>query len=58
MSEFRFTDGNLLVMYAVHKGKSQDGGLPDYIQERVKVGLETYNSIMKSRADRHKTMGK
>jgi hypothetical protein len=56
MSEFRFTDGNLLVMYAVHKGKSQDGSLPDYIQERVKVGLETYNSIMKSRADRHKTM--
>ncbi len=53
---FRFTDGNLLVLYAVHKGKSQDGGLPDYIKERVKVGLETYNSIMKSRPDKHKTM--
>jgi hypothetical protein len=53
---FRFTDGNLLVLYAVHKGKSQDGGVPDYIQERVKVGLETYNSIMKSRPDKHKTM--
>lgn len=56
MSEYRFTDGNLLVLYAVHRGKAQDGGLPDYIQERVKVGLETYNSIMKSRPDKHKTM--
>jgi hypothetical protein len=56
MSEYRFTDGNLLVLYAVHRGKSQDGGLPDYVQERVKVGLETYNMIMKSRPDRHKTM--
>jgi hypothetical protein len=58
MSEYRFTDGNLLVLYAIHRGKSQDGSdsLPDYVQERVKVGLETYNTIMKSRPDRHKTM--
>ncbi len=58
MSEYRFTDGNLLVLYAIYRGKSLDGGnsLPDYIQERVKVGLETYNMIMKSRPDRNKTM--
>jgi len=56
MSEYRFTDGNLLVIYAVHRGKSQDGGLPDYVQERVKVALETYHMIMKSRPDKHKTM--
>lgn len=56
MSEYRFTNGNLLVLYAVHKGKSQDGGIPDYIQERVDLTLETYNMIVKSRPDSHKTM--
>ncbi|MEW6603867.1 MAG: hypothetical protein AB1351_04160 [Thermoproteota archaeon] len=56
MSEYRFTDGNLIILYAVHRGKSSDGGLPDYIQERVKLGLETHNTVMKSRPDRHKTM--
>jgi hypothetical protein len=57
MSEYRFTDGNLLVLYAVHKEVSTtDGDLPDYIKERVKVGLETYGLIMRSRPDKHKTM--
>ena len=56
MSEYRFTDGNLIVLYAIHKGKSSDGGLPDYILERVKVGLETYGMVMRSRPDKHKTM--
>ena len=56
MSEYRFTDGNLLVLYAVHSGKAPDGGLPDYIHERIRLGLETYSIIMKSRPDRHKTM--
>lgn len=56
-SEFRFTDGNLIVLYAIHKGRStDDGGLPDYILERVRVGLETYGIVMKSRPDKHKTM--
>jgi hypothetical protein len=56
MSEYRFTDGNLIVLYAVHRGRSADGGLPDYILERVKVGLETHGMIMRSKADKHKTM--
>jgi hypothetical protein len=56
MSEYRFTDGNLLVLYAVHKGRTQDGSLPDYIQERLNLALETYNMIVKSRPDSHKTM--
>lgn len=56
-SEYRFTDGNLLVLYAVHRGKAAAAGaLPDYVQERVKLALETYGMIMKSRPDRHKTM--
>ncbi len=56
MSEYRFTDGNLIVLYAIHRGKSADGGLPDYILERVKLGLETYGMVMRSRPDKHKTM--
>jgi hypothetical protein len=56
MSEFRFTDGNLIVLYAVHRGRSADGGLPDYIVERVNVGLETHGMVMRSKADHHKTM--
>jgi len=56
MSEYRFTDGNLLVVYAVHRGGAQDGGLPDYIKERVNLALENYNTIVKSRPDSHKTM--
>ena len=56
MSEYRFTDGNLLVVYAVHSGRTQDDSLPDYIKERVNLALETYHTIVKSRPDSHKTM--
>jgi hypothetical protein len=56
MSEYRFTDGNLIILYAVHIGRNADGSLPDYIKERVKVGLETYTIVMGSRPDKHKTM--
>jgi hypothetical protein len=57
MSEYRFTDGNLLVLYAIHRGKPETKGeLPDYVKERIKVGLETYGMIMKSRPDKHKMM--
>jgi hypothetical protein len=57
MSDYRFTDGNLLVLYAIHKGKPETNGeLPDYIKERIKVALETHGMIMKSRPDKHKTM--
>jgi hypothetical protein len=56
-SEFRFTDGNLIVLYAIHTGKpSSDGNLPDYVKARVNLGLETYGMIMKSRPDKNKTM--
>jgi hypothetical protein len=56
-SEYHFTDGNLIVLYAIHQGKSgADSELPDYINERIKLGLETYGIIMRSRPDKHKTM--
>jgi hypothetical protein len=56
MSDYRFTDGNLIVLYAVHTGRNADGSLPDYIKERIKVGLETHTIVMGSRPDKHKTM--
>ena len=56
MSEYRFTDGNLIVLYMVHTGRNEDGSLPDYVMERVKVGLETHTIVMASRPDKHKTM--
>jgi hypothetical protein len=58
MSEYRFTDGNLLVLYVIHNSKSAtaNGELPDYIKERIKLGLETYGMVMRSRPDKHKTM--
>ena len=56
MSEYRFTDGNLIVLYAIHKGKSADNSLPDYVMERIKVGVDTYGMILRSRPDNHKTM--
>ena len=55
MSEYRFTDGNLLVLYAIHKSKPEAGWRAP-IKERIKVGLETYGMIMRSRPDKHKTM--
>jgi hypothetical protein len=56
-SEYRFTDGNLIILYAIHKGRSAaDVMLPDYIKERIKLCLETYRLIIRSRPDRHKTM--
>jgi hypothetical protein len=57
MSEYHFTDGNLIVTYAIYQGKSDsENSLPDYITERIKVTLETYDMVMRSKADRHKTM--
>src|SRR5919198_2632147 len=56
MSEYRFTDGNLIILYAIHSGRAADGGLPDYVMERVKVGLDTFGMVMRSKADKHKTM--
>src|SRR3989442_10162586 len=56
MSEYHFTDGNLIILYAIHKSTSIDGGLPDYINERIKVCVDTFRIIMQSKPDKHKTM--
>ena|SRR5581483_4697578 len=56
MSELKFTDGNLIVLYALYNARTGKGGMPDHIVQRVKTCLETFNMVMKSKPDRHKTM--
>ena len=56
MSEYHFTDGNLIILYAIYKVTPLDRGLPDYIRERIKVCLDTFRIIMESKPDKHKTM--
>ena len=52
----RFTDGNLIILYAIHRDISKVGSLPDYINERVKVCIDTFRIIMQSKPDNYKTM--
>ena len=56
MSEFRFTDGNLIILYGINREKSSNGELPDHIKERVKVCLGTFKIIMKSKPDKQRTL--
>ena len=51
----RFTDGNLIILYAIYRGKSVDGDLPDYINQRVNVCINTFRIIMQSKPDNYKT---
>ena len=56
MSGHRFTEGNLVILYAIYRGRSADGrSLPDYMLERVKVCLDTLRIITRSKPDKHKT---
>ena len=56
MSEHRFTEGNLIILNAIYRGKSADGrSLPDYMLERVKVCIDTLRIITRSKPDKHKT---
>lgn len=58
MSEYRFTDGNLIILYAIHRQNSFIGQnrIPDYINERVKLCLNTYRIIRQSKPDGEKTV--
>jgi hypothetical protein len=55
MSEFRFTDGNLIILYGINREKFPEV-LPDHIKERVKVCLGTFKIIMESKPDKQKTL--
>lgn len=54
MSEDRFTDGNLITLYAIHHDNKNQ--LPDHIMERIKVFLQTFDIIIKSKPDGNRTM--
>ena len=55
MSDNHFTDGNLIILYAIHGSTSIDGGLPDYINERIKICVDIFRIIMRSKPDKYKT---
>lgn len=56
MSEHRFTEGNLIILYAIFRGRSADGRrLPDYVLERIKVCMDTLRIITRSKPDKHRT---
>lgn len=57
MSEFRFTDGNLIILYAQFRPHSSDAGaLPEYIIRRIQTCIETYTMVVKSKPDANKSM--
>lgn len=56
MSEQRYTEGNVIILYTIYRGGSANLRiLPDYILERVKVCLGTMRIIISSKPDSHKT---
>ena len=58
MSEYRFTVGNLIILYAVHSRNSfgDQDRIPDYISERIRVCLITHRVIEQSKPDGKKTV--
>ena len=54
MPEDRFTDGNLIALYAIHHDNQNH--LPEHIMERIKVFLQTFDIVIKSKPDGNRTM--
>ena len=54
MSEIHFTDGNLIILYAIHNNSSLT--LPSHILERIEHCARLYQVILKSKPDSHKTI--
>lgn len=52
----RFIDGNLIILYAIYKSSSAQEGLPDHILKRVRLCLDIYGVIMRSKPDKDKTV--
>ena len=55
MSEHRFTEGNLIILYAIYRARSMNGIVPDHIRERIRVSLDTLRIVMSSKPDRYNT---
>ncbi len=54
MPEDRFTDGNLIALYAIHHDNQNH--LPEHIMERIKVFLQIFDIVIKSKPDGNRTM--
>ena len=56
MPQARFSEGNLIVLYANFKADDKKtDGIPEYLNERVKTCTNVYRRILKSKPDRLKT---
>ena len=58
MSEYRFTHGNLVILYAIHRQTYLVGQnrIPDHVNERVKLCLNVQKIIEQSKPDGRKTV--
>jgi hypothetical protein len=54
MSETHFTEGNLIILYSIHKNSSLQ--LPNHILERIEHCNRLYQIILKSKPDSNKTI--
>ena len=54
MSEIHFTEGNLIILYSIHKNSSLQ--LPNHILERIEHCNRLYQIILKSKPDSNKTI--
>ena len=55
MSQRRFTDGNLIVLFGVHTQTKTAGTLPSHVEERAKACINLYHIIMTSKPDHNNT---
>ncbi|MGA7141740.1 MAG: hypothetical protein WA393_12215 [Nitrososphaeraceae archaeon] len=56
MPQTRFSEGNLIVLYANFKADDKKtDGIPEYLNERLKTFTNVYGRILKSKPDRLKT---
>lgn len=58
MSEYRFTHGNLVILYAIHRQTYPVGQdkIPDHVNERVKLCLNIHRMIEQSKPDGRNTV--
>lgn len=58
MSEYRFTHGNLVILYAIHRQTYLVGQnrIPDHVNERIKSCLNIQKIIEQSKPDGRKTV--
>lgn len=55
LSETRFTDGNLIILYSIHQNPSSSE-LPSHVLERINLCERMYHVILRSKPDAHKTI--